>query len=312
MLDKFSWGDVKRVNPEQPAAPLVRICKENYALGGAANVANNLSALGAQTFLYGILGRDGAGNKIKKICDKKRINLKFFYCQEPTIVKQRIMAHGQQITRLDFGERKKMKMKKEIQETILKNLEKEIQEFDFIILSDYDKGFFEEDFSRKIIELANLNNKKTLVDPKPCNLNFFKKCTVISPNKHEAEKMSEIEYSNGKETLLKIGKILGEKINSKYIIITCGEDGMFSYDVENEDSFFVGTEAREVADVTGAGDTFAATLTLGLACDLKIHDAAQLANYAAGIVVEKIGTAVPLINEIKKALEDEKENFIKG
>jgi len=300
LLDKFSWGEVNRVNPEQPAAPLVRIIKENYVLGGAANVANNIVSLGAKCCLYGVIGRDYSGERIKKMCRFKKIIFKDFRYKK-TILKQRIMAHGQQITRMDFGEKEISKIGGALQDKIIGSLKKEIKKYDFIILSDYDKFLFNQEISSRIINLARENNIPVLVDPKPINLEFFKGCYLICPNKKEAEIMSGIKYSNGVETLEKMARILSEKINSRYVIITCGEDGVFSYG--GEENRFIGTKAREVSDVTGAGDTFASVLALGLACKLDINDAVTLANYAAGIVVGKVGTATATINEIKERIE---------
>ena len=304
-LDRFSWGEINRTNPEQPAAHLVKVLKESFVLGGAGNVANNIASLGAKCSLYGILGKDSSGNKIKKMCKNKNIFLRSFSNNKPTIVKQRIMAHGQQITRMDFGEKNIKKINPNMRKKLINLLKKEITNFDFIILSDYDKCFFDKEMCSEIINLAKEKNIPTLVDPKPNNIDFFNGCSLICPNKKEAEKITGIKYLNEKGTLMEIAKILSNKINSQYVIITCGEDGMFSYHDGNGD--FVETQAQEVVDVTGAGDTFAATMTLSLASGLKIHDAARLANYAAGVVVEKIGTATPKIKEIEKKIEEGKK-----
>ena len=301
MLDKFSFGEINRVNPEQPAAPLVRIIKENYILGGAANVANNIVALGANCTLYCVLGRDFCGKMINKICENKKIRIRGFFNNNPTIMKQRVIAHGQQISRMDFGERKIKKINERLQNKIIDSLKKEIKNYDFVILSDYDKSFFTKYFSSQIINLTKESDIPILADPKPCNLDFFRGCSLISPNKKEAEEMTGIKYSNEKNVLTKMAEELSKKIESKNIIITCGEDGVFDYcDGETD---FVGTVAREVADVTGAGDTFAAIIALGLASGLNISDAIRLGNYASGIVVGKIGTATTNIKEIKEILE---------
>jgi len=303
ILDRFRWGKVRRINPEQPAAPLVNIYSETYVLGGAANVANNIVSLRANATLYGILGNDRYAAEIQNHCDEKSILLRGFYNDKPSIVKERVMAHGQQMIRLDCGEDDGgglEKITKEIQDNILQSLEKEIRNYDLIILSDYNKFLFNNRFSQSIIALANSNNLHTIVDPKPDNADFFKNCTIICPNKDEAEKITGIKYSNGEDILTRIGKSLSQKINAKYVIITCSEDGVFSYHDGN--SLFIPTIAKEVADVTGAGDTFAAALGLGFASNLNIHNAAKLANYAAGVVVEKIGTATPTIEEIEAYL----------
>ena len=150
ILDKFSWGDVERINPEQRTAPLVKIIEENYVLGGAANVANNLSSLGADCCLYGIIGDDAHGKKVEKLCEENKIKLRSFYNENPTIVKQRIIAHGQHVARLDFGEENLEELNKNTRGRILSSLEEEINNSDVIVLSDYNKALFSKNLSREI------------------------------------------------------------------------------------------------------------------------------------------------------------------
>ena len=206
------------------------------------------------------------------------------------------MADRQQVARLDFGEINIENLPRELEEEILDKMKRTISEYDIIVLSDYNKGLFNSFLSRGIIEAANSCKIPTLVDLKPVNMDFFNGCTIICPNKHEAQEMSGIKYQNGNETLSEIGKKLSERMNSEYVIITCGEDGAFSY--HNGSSEFIPTFARQVSDVTGAGDTFAAALALGFSSGLSIHDSARLANYAASIVVEKVGTATASLEEL--------------
>lgn len=308
VLDKFSWGKIDSLNPEMPAAPKVKIMPTpTYALGGAANVANNVVALNANCYLYGTIGKDKEGKKIINLCEKADINLiKEYHGQ--TIMKERVMAYGQQIVRLEYGEWQLEKIGRNIQKKVIKNLERDLNKCDFIILSDYDKTFFNEEFSQQIIKLANSKKIPTLVDTKPSNLNYFKDCYIICPNKKEAEIMTGIKYNNGKDRLIEIGKKLSKMLNSRYSIITCGQDGVFSYDNKTGDSLMIKTKAKEVANVTGAGDTFAAVLALGLSSQLNISQAVELANYSSGVVVEKVGTVTPTIEEIKKKIRLDKEN----
>jgi len=300
---QHNFGEVQRVNPEQPAAHLVKIINEEYILGGAANVASNISSLGANCCLYGTLGEDSYKNEIKRLCNEKKIILRDFLKDGPTIIKQRVIAHGQQIVRLDFGENNLKKMGESIENQIITSLEKEMEEYDFIILSDYNKSFFSKSLSETVINMANSKNINSLVDPKPCNLEFFKGCTVVCPNRYEAEKITGIKYSNEWEILKKMGEVIFEKIGANCIIITCGEDGVFIYDKYNQNSSFIEAQVREIADVTGAGDTFAAVLSLGLSSKLDIYDSSKLANYAAGIVVKKVGTATLNINELRSSIK---------
>jgi len=304
-LDKFTLGRIERVNPEQPSAPLVKVSREAYTLGGAANVANNIVSLGSDCILQGVLGKDFSGRKIHQLCKKNKIDLKKTYYKQPTITKQRIMAHGQQITRIDWGELFLKKIDEKIERKILSSIKEDIKKCDLVVLSDYDKILFRKNLSREIIKIATEFKKPVLVDPKPQNIDFFKGCTAISPNKKEAEEISGIRYSKNKKILLEMGKKITEKTNSKFVIITCGGGGIFCYDLEKEDCLFIETKARKVADVVGAGDTFMAALSVGMACGLGIFNSAKFANYAAGNVVEKVGTATTTLKEVKdKILKD--------
>ncbi len=300
LLDKYLLGEVKRLNPEQPAAPVVNIYGERYVLGGAANVANNIASLGAKCCLYGVIGKDSHGKKVEKICNEKGIDLRNFYADNPTIVKQRVLAHGQQMIRLDFGEHSLEKISNNLQDKIMSSIKYEIKDYDCVILSDYNKLMFGSGLEKKIIETAKKEKIKVLVDPKPRNgeNSLFKGCTIIRPNKIEAEKMTGIEYS--KEKLKDIGKCLSEKLDAEYSVITCGEEGAFVYDRKEGNSKHIKTIPRNVADVTGAGDTFIAVLALGLSTGLDVYRSAEIANYIAGMVVEYAGTKALTIKEIKE------------
>lgn len=305
-LDEFCWGEIERVNPEQPAAHLIKIYKKSHTLGGAGNVANNISSLGGSCDLYGVLKEDHAGKKIKELCKKNKIDLKVFYNGQPTIVKQRFYAHGQQISRCDYGESQLSKLNENLEKEILDFLEKEIGKANMIVLSDYNKYLFRGDFAKKIIQIANLKNIPIIVDPKPENIDSFKNCTLIRPNKIDAERITGVKYENGKKRLKEMAEKLSEKINSRYSVITCAGDGAFCYDKEKNDCLLIETKAREVLDVTGAGDTFVAMLALAISSDLSLFDAVKLANYASGVVIEKAGTAVVNIDEIKRRICEDK------
>lgn len=305
ILDWTIWGSIERLNPEQPASPLVKGKTQTYNLGGAANVANNIRSLGAECDLLGNSGEGVFGNKIVELCKERGINFKNFYDGNPSIVKLRSMAHGQQISRTDLGEWDLKKISKGIESEILEYLEKDLDGHDFVILSDYDKRIFTQELSYNIIRIANEKKIKTLVDPKPKNAELFKHCTVIRPNVHEAAKITGIEYSGKKESIEAIGKELCWKVKSDYAIITCGEQGVFAYDVKKDYSIFVDTKARKIAEVSGAGDTFAAAFTLGMSSGLNMENSAKLANYASGVVVGKVGTATVTVDEIKAYVNGE-------
>ena len=305
MLDRTERGRIsKRKNPENEDVPIIS-AKEEFYLGGCGNVARNLSSLGVKVDLYGIIGDDLYGHQIKRMCKENKINTRYLIeDKNPTILKARIFIEEKYRHRSDLGEinenyeKNLEKLSIKNQEKILLNLEKEIKKYNGIILSDYNKRMFTHDFTQKIIELANSKNITIVCDPKPENIDYFKFCSVICPNKKEAEKIT-------KETeLLKIGRKIQKRINSRGNIITCGKEGAFVYD--NNKSRLIKTRAKKVVEVTGAGDTFAAVLTLGLVSKLDIFNSAELANIAAGIVVEKLGTSVTtqkeLIEYIRKSL----------
>jgi len=308
ILDKFSWGKVRVINPEQPTAINLDIdeTKDTYTLGGASNVANNIVSLNANCKLYGSIGNDDEGEKLKELCREKGIIFMGFHKRKKTNTKWRTMAHGQQTQRMNFGEGE-FKTAPEIQDELIKDIQNEIEKCDFIILSDYDKGFFDESLSQKVINLANHHKIPTHVDLKPENIAYFKNCTIISPNEVEAEKITGIKYFNNLDTLLNMSKTLAKIASPKYVVITCGENGVFGYDVEKEKYLMIKTNAKEIYDVAGAGDTFAAAFSLGMASKLGLFDSVRFANYASGLVVEKIGVETTNIEEIKKRIEKEEK-----
>lgn len=309
IYDRFIWGEAKRISPEAPV-PVVDVLKIEENLGGAGNVPNNILALGAGCDLYGVLGADYHGKLIEKMCKEKRVGLKFFYDEWPTIVKERLMAYSssdrtraQQLARIDRGEfylengiKKRIpKIRKELEDNLLNILGENMEKYDYILLSDYDKRIFTKNSARGIIQLAKSKGKPVLTDPKPENAEFFYGSDVICPNREEAEKISGIKLDGN---LVELCKKLSEKINSKYVVVTLDKDGACSY---YEGHFHtVPTIVVETADVAGAGDTFAATLALGLAAGEEVHNSVKLANAASGVVVEKRGVQTASPQEIIK------------
>ena len=281
-LDCFLYGFVERINPENPGAPLIRIDKEEYRLGCAGNVAENLVSLHAVASLYTVAGKDNYAEIIKNLCKDNNIFL-FAEQEGETIRKQRVIEeeHGHYISREDFGESKLEAISRSTEKLLFESLDS--AKIDALILSDYNKHLFRGEFGRELIALANSKRIPTIVDPKPVNIDSFYGATLICPNIHEARQITDY---NG--NIKELTKRLKEKTGSEYVIITRGKEGLLTYD----GSFYeIPTHAREVTDVTGAGDTVAAVLTLGLVSGLDIKESAQLANYAAGIVVEKAGTS---------------------
>jgi D-beta-D-heptose 7-phosphate kinase/D-beta-D-heptose 1-phosphate adenosyltransferase len=296
-LDSYLFGKVNRVNPERPGYPLLTVEKEEYRLGCAANVAMNLSSLGAEVSLYGWIGEDEKGKVIWEECQKNRIRL---VCvkRDKTITKQRWIEsnHNDYLGRADFGEEKIEAINEKQSEELFDNLTK--NGFEAIVLSDYNKGIFKGNFSRRIIDWANSHGILTVVDPKPVNALLFSGASLIRPNLSEAQAI----IGEKEMDLALLAKKLKEKVQSKEVVITCGNQGIV---VDDGGFHHIKTKARQVVDVTGAGDTVAATLTLSLLSGANLIESAQIANYAAGIVVEKQGTATVNSEELIKRVEEE-------
>ncbi|MGB8952224.1 MAG: D-glycero-beta-D-manno-heptose-7-phosphate kinase [Candidatus Aminicenantales bacterium] len=294
MLDKYIWGNVSRISPEAPV-PVVEVKKSTLSLGGAGNVSHNLESLGASPLLVGVVGEDVEGKWIKThIRESRGI---FTDPLRPTTVKMRIIAHHQQVVRVDQEKRKRISL--EMEEKIFHLIQKE--KFKGLLISDYNKGIVTKSLMNRILPSMKERNISVFVDPKVENFTLFSPVTFITPNHYEAEKIvlhschtdSEIERA-GRHILL--------KTQTSYLIIKRGEQGM-SFFERGKRPIHIPTIAREVFDVTGAGDTVIATAALALLSGATIHEAAVLSNAAAGIVVGKIGTATVRPEELLAALK---------
>ncbi len=301
MLDKYIWGNVSRISPEAPVQ-VVRVEKESYAPGGAANVANNVAALQGITSMIGIVGNDSAKERMMEELKSRKINTDGILQDQhrPTIQKVRVIGKGQQLLRFDYE--KKSYLEKDIEKKILDFVTKRIENIDAIIISDYAKGIITQNLAEQLIRLVNEKNKIIIIDPKPEHKNFYKNATLITPNNKEACEMIDIEEGNS-DDIIKAGKKLLEDLNTS-LIITKGEKGMSIFE-KNAEVTNIPTKAKEVYDIIGAGDTVVATLALALASNASLKEAATLANHAAGITVGKIGTSTVTVDEIKKSIEDE-------
>jgi|Deesub1362B_J571_1020462.scaffolds.fasta_scaffold00002_415 D-beta-D-heptose 7-phosphate kinase/D-beta-D-heptose 1-phosphate adenosyltransferase len=295
MLDKYIWGKVSRISPEAPV-PVVEVTRESLCLGGAGNVTHNLHTLGAYPVLVSLIGQDQEGEWIlNNVPDHRGIIID---AQRSTIVKTRIIAHHQQVVRVDFEQKKPISA--EIEAKILHFLQKE--SFEGLLISDYNKGLLTPDLMKKVLSLCQEKGVPIFVDPKVDNFFLFSPVTLITPNHHEAENIvhhpcqedQEIEFA-GQEIL--------DRIKARYLIIKRGEKGMTVFE-KGVKPIHIPTRAREVYDVTGAGDTVIAVASLALLAGASIQEAAFIANLAAGIVVGKIGTAVVTSQEIIEAIED--------
>jgi D-beta-D-heptose 7-phosphate kinase/D-beta-D-heptose 1-phosphate adenosyltransferase len=294
MLDEFVWGDVTRISPEAPV-PVVDVRRESIHLGGAANVLANLVALGARGSVVGVVGKDGSGERLRAglrelgaldqgvIVDETR----------PSTTKTRIIAHSQLVVRADRESRTPVSAKTEDQ--ILSFLADALTHADAFVISDYDKGVVTQRILREILPLAYVR-VPVLVDPKLRNFNFYRPATLVTPNHLEALRMSDTE-DHSDDGSLHAAKVIREKLGCDAVLITRGDRGMMLLE-SNGQPVFVETAAREVYDVTGAGDTVIAALAGALASGATMLEAATLANHAAGIVVGKVGTATVSADEL--------------
>jgi rfaE bifunctional protein kinase chain/domain len=298
MIDEFIWGTVSRISPEAPV-PVVAVTHEDLLLGGAANVVHNVHTLGGRVFLAGLVGDDQMGEKIKELLAEQGIDRGGLVVEagRPTTVKTRIIAHSQQVVRFDRESGKPISTQS--QERLLGYIDTHWGKVDGVIIADYGKGLIIPDLMDFILNKKRVDGKLVAVDPKVNNFVFYTGATILTPNRYEAEAAAGKEIKD-EESLMEVGKLLLERFASQAILITRGEEGMALFEREGA-VIAVPTVAKEVYDVTGAGDTVISALTLALAAGSTFPEAAVLANYAAGIVVGKVGTATVTPEELKKA-----------
>lgn len=300
MLDEFIWGEVRRISPEAPV-PVVEVKRESLHLGGAGNVVSNLIELGAEAIPVGIVGADDAGARMRDLFTRRGADSSAILPVpgRPTTRKTRIVAHSQQMVRADREDRSPIPA--EVEDLLLRNFLSTLDRADAVIISDYEKGLLTPRVLRVAIEAAQARNKTVCLDPKIKNFLHYRLVDVITPNQLEAERAANIEIVD-ETSLIAAAHRLRELIDCRHVLITRGEHGMCLL----EDSGMIThipTTAREVYDVTGAGDTVIATLTLALSSGASLEEAAIIANLAAGIVVAKIGTATASRKEIEAVLD---------
>ena len=295
MLDEFVWGDVTRISPEAPV-PVVDVRRESVHLGGAANVLANLIALGARGSVVGVIGNDESGRRLRNglselgagandnlIVDESR----------PSTIKTRIIAHSQLVVRADRESR--TAVSSQIEDQIVSRLREVLSEADALVVSDYDKGVVTPRILGEILPFA-YERVPVLIDPKLRNFNHYQPATLVTPNHHEALRMSDSEDQSD-DGSRQAARVIREKLGCDAVLITRGDRGMMLLEGDGE-PVYVKTAAREVYDVTGAGDTVIAALAAALAAGTTMIEAATLANHAAGIVVGKVGTATATADEL--------------
>ena len=293
MLDHYLWGKCERISPEAPVQ-VVDVQRESTVLGGAGNVVNNLLSLGANVSVLSVVGNDDNGKELLNMLETLGADAKGIIKQEDrkTSKKSRVIASHQQVVRYDS------ESKDDITDisvnALLAQCETYIPDIDVILLSDYGKGVLTTIFTCKVIELAKKHKKSILVDPKGDDYRKYSGATLITPNKKEASIATKIAIKDN-ESLQKAGNLLKESLGLEYAIITLSEDGMAIFGEHFEK---MPTVAREVYDVTGAGDTVLASLGYALSCDLSMKEAASFANAAAAVVVGKLGSATVTLDEV--------------
>lgn len=301
MLDEFFWGQVTRISPEAPV-PVVDIQRESVHLGGAANVLANVVALGAQACVVGVVGRDAAGERLRAgLKETSPLQADRFLVVDdsrPSTTKTRIIAHSQLVVRADREQRTPVNGATEKQ--VLDALKEALQEADAFVVSDYDKGVVTPRILGDILQFA-YDRVPVLIDPKMRNFPYYRPASLITPNHHEALRLTNLEKDSD-AGLHRAARMIREQLSCDAVLITRGERGIMLLEGYS-DPVFVGTTAREVYDVTGAGDTVIATLAGALASGATMLEAANLANHAAGIVVGKVGTATASAAELLATFE---------
>ncbi|HZI60826.1 MAG TPA: D-glycero-beta-D-manno-heptose-7-phosphate kinase [Pyrinomonadaceae bacterium] len=295
MLDEFVWGDVTRISPEAPV-PVVDVRRESVHLGGAANVLANLIALGARGTVVGVIGKDEAGKRLRnglsELGTDANDNLIVDHAR-PSTIKTRIIAHSQLVVRADRESR--TPVSSQIEDRIISAIKEALRHANAFVVSDYDKGVVTPRILGEILPFA-YERVPVLIDPKLRNFNFYRPATLVTPNHHEALRMSDSEDQSD-DGSRDAASVIRKKLGCNAVLITRGDRGMMLLEGDGE-PVYVKTAAREVYDVTGAGDTVIAALAAALAAGTSMIEAATLANHAAGIVVGKVGTATATAEEL--------------
>ncbi|MBI2575936.1 D-glycero-beta-D-manno-heptose-7-phosphate kinase [Candidatus Woesearchaeota archaeon] len=293
MLDKYLKGDVSRISPEAPV-PIVTVTGERFVPGGAANVASNIASLGGNVRMAGVIGNDDPGELLIKELQRRGVGTDSVIIdkKKPTTQKVRIVAQNQQLLRVDYEDTAYIAPATENE--LIRSIQSSIPDSDAIVVSDYAKGAITSELMRSIHTARN--NQYLIVDPKPKHKALYAGVSIITPNLKEAREMAHAHDEPGV-----LGKQLVGELQST-ILITLGDKGMALFE-QNGNITEIPTKAKEVFDVSGAGDTVVAALALALAAGADFVQAAFLANHAAGVVVGKVGTAVCSIEELQGSID---------
>jgi D-beta-D-heptose 7-phosphate kinase/D-beta-D-heptose 1-phosphate adenosyltransferase len=299
MLDEYIWGEVRRISPEAPV-PVVEVKRRSSSPGGAANTAANVAALGGLPVLISVVGRDHSASMLREVLRQNGTDADGL-CVDParaTTTKSRIIAHNQQVARLDVEERAPLTPAHE--DALIAAVQRHLPRADACIVSDYAKGVVSPRVSREVIRLAREAGQPVVVDPKGADYSKYRGATVVKPNLGEAERSARVEIT-GEATLHEAAARLIDLLGGSALLVTRGSDGMSLFRPGSA-PLRVPAVVRNVFDVTGAGDTVAGTLAMVLAARGPLELAVQLANRAASIVVGKVGTATVTCEELRAEL----------
>ncbi|MBI4439881.1 D-glycero-beta-D-manno-heptose-7-phosphate kinase [Candidatus Woesearchaeota archaeon] len=297
MLDKYIWGNVSRISPEAPVQ-VVDVQKENYTIGGAGNTAANITSLGGEALIIAVVGNDDSWKQLQEEMQKRGISTRGIITDNmrATTRKVRVMGGKQQLIRIDHESRETIGSP--IEGEIIRRIESIIDDIEVVLISDYAKGLVTQRVLDFIAEISKARGVKVIVDPKPDNKVEYKNAYLITPNLKEACELAGWRECTD-EKVTELGNLLASKLGCA-VLITRGEKGMVLFD--GNEVTKVETHAKEVFDVSGAGDTVVATLGLAVAAGASLKDAALLANYAAGIVVGKLGTSSVTAEELEGSI----------
>jgi D-beta-D-heptose 7-phosphate kinase/D-beta-D-heptose 1-phosphate adenosyltransferase len=302
MLDEFIWGRVDRISPEAPV-PVVDVTEETRLLGGAANVINNIVTAGGRALLAGVVGRDRHGKEIARKLEERGVDPGGLIddSNRPTTRKTRVVAHNQQVVRFDRESR--APLRERTRTRILEYLERSAEEADAVVISDYGKGVVDRRLVDEVTRLFVERGRVAAVDPKVSNFHLYRRVSVITPNHHEAALGAGVRVDT-EEDLVRAGFKIIDDLDCEAVLVTRGEQGMSLFEQNRTAPVHIPTVAREVFDVTGAGDTVIAVYTMGRAAGLSRVDAAALANYAAGVVVGEVGTSAVTAEGLKQSISN--------
>jgi D-beta-D-heptose 7-phosphate kinase/D-beta-D-heptose 1-phosphate adenosyltransferase len=300
MMDEYVWGRVERISPEAPV-PVLSVTHEEFTLGGAGNVAKNLAVLGANVVIAGVVGKGPQGKKLRDELLKLGVDVSAVAAEpkRPTTRKTRIIAEHQQVLRIDRETAEEISATSA--DALVQRTTELMNSVDVVLISDYGKGVVTRQLVASLAENARRARKIAIADPKGLDYSKYAGLTLITPNKKEASLAAGVEIRDDR-SLFAAGRRLLDTVAVEKLLVTCGKDGMVFFERDAEPLKF-GTRAQQVYDVSGAGDTVAAVLSLGLAAGFSYPEAIRLANTAAGIVVGKVGTAAVTRTELLEALQ---------